>query len=102
MQQGEIWLIEHPDRTARPALVVTRSEAIPVLREIVVAPITSTIRDIPTCIAVGQREGIDRDSVVTFDQLRCVPKSALRLRLGGLSMLRRHEICSALAALSDC
>ena len=102
MQQGEIWLVEHPSRRARPALVVTRSEAIPVLNEVVVAPITSTIREIPTCIAVGAAEGIDHDSVVVFDQLRCIPKSALALRLGRLPPGRHHEICTALAALSDC
>ncbi|CAN5716872.1 hypothetical protein BH24ACT5_BH24ACT5_18530 [soil metagenome] len=102
MHQGEIWLIEQSNRQARPALVVTRSEAIPVLNEVVVAPITSTIRDIPTCITVGRPEGLDHDSVVTFDQLRCIPKSAMALRLGELPIGRRHEICSALAALSDC
>lgn len=102
MQQGEIWLVEHPNRKARPALVVTRSEAIPVLSEVVVAPVTSTIRDIPTCIPVGTAEGLHHDSVVSFDQLRCIPKVALTLRLGGLIGGGRHEICSALSALSDC
>lgn len=102
MRQGEIWLIEHPNRKTRPALVVTRSEAIDVLNEVVVGPITSTLRNIPTCIAVGRDEGLDHASVVTFDQLRCIPKSAMAHRLGGLPSGRRHEICTALAALSDC
>jgi mRNA interferase MazF len=102
VKQGDIWLVEQSHRTGRPALVVTRSEAISVLTEIVVAPITSTLRNIPTCIAVGRSEGLDHDSVVSFDQLRCVPKSALTVRLGELEHGRRHEICSALAALSDC
>lgn len=102
MQQGEIWLVEHPNRKARPALVITRSEAIPVLNEVIVAPITSTIRDIPTCIPVGAAEGIDHHSVAVFDQLRCIPKSAMATRLGRLADGRRPEICTALAALSDC
>jgi mRNA interferase MazF len=102
VKQGEIWLVEQPHRKARPALVVTRSEAIGVLNEVVVAPITSTLRDIPTCIPVGRPEGIDRESVISFDQLRCIPKAALTLRLGELALDRRHEICSALAAVSDC
>jgi mRNA interferase MazF len=102
MQQGEIWLVEHPNRKARPALIVTRSEAIPVLREIVVAPVTSTIRAIPTCIAVGGDEGLSHDSVVSFDHLRCIPKASLTTRIGAIGAARRHEICTAMAALSDC
>lgn len=102
MRQGDVWLVEHPNRAARPALVITRSEAIPVLSTIVVAPITSTLRDIPTTIAIGPAEGLDHDSVVMFDQLRSVPKAAMTLRIGSLASARRREICSALAALSDC
>lgn len=102
MRQGDVWLVEHPNRKVRPALVITRSEAIPVLNTVVVAPITSTLRDIPTTIAVGEPEGLDHECVVMFDQLRCIPKSAMTVRIGSLGPVRRHEICSALAALSDC
>jgi mRNA-degrading endonuclease toxin of MazEF toxin-antitoxin module len=51
--QAELWLMETPNRKRRPVLIVSRDEAIPVLNNLVVAPITSTARDIPTCIAVG-------------------------------------------------
>ena len=72
------------------------------LREVVVAPITSTIRLIPTCLAVGRDEGLDHDSVVSFDQLRSLPKAAFTVRIGALPSGRRHEMCAALAAMSDC
>ena len=48
--QGELWLMETPNRKQRPVLVVSRNEVIPVLNNVVVAPLTSTIRDIATCI----------------------------------------------------
>jgi len=68
-------------------LVVSRNEAIPVLSSVVVAPVTSTIRTIPTCVLVGPDEGIDHDSVATFDNMG--PSG-------------HYVICSALSALADC
>jgi len=100
--QAELWLMETPNQKRRPVLVVSRDEAIPVLNNIVVAPITSTIRDIPTCIPVGSNEGIDHDSVATFDNLAAVPKSVLTTRLGTLGVDGRRQICVALAALANC
>lgn len=94
--------MQPPNGKQRPALVVTRNEAIPVLNNVVVAPITTTIRGIPTCIPVGPDEGLDREGVATFDNLAAVPKSVLTLRLGHLGPVRRAEICDALRSLADC
>ena len=100
--QAEIWLMETPNRKRRPVLVVTRDEAIPLLNNVVVAPVTSTIRNIPTCLRVGPDEGIDQDSVATFDNLAAVPKSVLTTRLGQLGPAGRGQICTALEALANC
>ncbi|OFW66565.1 MAG: hypothetical protein A2Z12_01930 [Actinobacteria bacterium RBG_16_68_21] len=94
--------METPNQKRRPVLVVSRDEVIPVLNNVVVAPITSTIRNIPTCIPVGPDEGIDHDSVATFDNLAAVPKSVLTKRLGKLSADGRRRICEALAAVANC
>ena len=85
----------------RPVLVVTRSEAIPVLNRILVAPVTRTIREIPTEVQLGNEDGLPAPCVASFDNLQPVPKSFLMERLGSI-WHRRHEICSALEALSDC
>lgn len=100
--QGDLWLLEPPNGKRRPVLVVSRNEAIPVLNNIVVAPVTSTIRSIPTCVAVGPDDGLDHDSVATFDGLGAVPKSVLTTRLGSLGPHGRQRICDALRALADC
>ena len=60
------------------------------------------LRDIPTCIRVGSDEGIDHDSVATFDNLAAVPKSVLTTRLGQLGAGGRRQICDALDALANC
>ena len=56
-QQGEIWWAEAEDKR-RPVFVVTRNEAIPVLSTIVVAPVTRTVRHIPTEVALGAQHGM--------------------------------------------
>lgn len=100
--QGELWLMETPNQKRRPVLIVSRDDIIPVLGNIIVAPVTSTIRAIPTCIPVGADEGIDHDSVATFENLAAVPRSVLTRRLGQLDAGGRQQICAALAAMADC
>jgi len=94
--------METPNAKRRPVLVVSRNEAIAVLSNVVVAPVTSTIRNIPTCIPVGPDEGVDHESVATFDNLAAVPKAVLTVRLGRLGPDGHHRICDALDAMADC
>ena len=94
--------METPNQKRRPVLVVSRDEVIPVVNNVVVAPVTSTVRNIPTCIQVGSAEGLDHESVAMFDNLGAVPKSVLTKRLGGLGVGGRQRICDALAALANC
>ena len=100
--QAELWLMETPNQKRRPVLVVSRDEVIPVLNNVVVVPVTSTIREIPTCVRVGPDEGIDHDSVAAFDNLAAVPKSVLTRRLGKLGVDGRRRICEALDAVANC
>jgi mRNA interferase MazF len=100
--QGEVWLMEPPNGKRRPVLVISRNEVIPVLNNVVVAPLTSTVRSIPTCILIGREDGVDHDSVASFDNMATVPKSVLTTRLGVLSGVARGRICDALSALADC
>ena len=99
-RQGEIWWAES-EQSRRPVLVVTRSEAVGVLRAIVVAPLTRTIRDIPTELRLGPDEGLAVDCVASFDNLQRVRRSALTHKAGDLGP-RRQEACAALLALADC
>ena len=100
--QAELWLMETTNEKRRPVLIISRDEVIPVVNNIMVAPVTTTIRNIPTCIPVGANEGIDHDSVATFGNLSAVPKSVLTTRLGELGLGGRQQICEALDAIADC
>ena len=98
--QGEIWWAEAEDKR-RPVLVVTRSEAVAVLTGIVVAPVTRSVRQIPTEILLGEEEGLPEECAASFDNLQRVRRSALTERAGSLGS-RREEICRSLRALADC
>ncbi len=71
------------------------------LSTFVVAPVTRTIRSIPTEIVLGQEEGLAVDCVASFDNLQPAARSALTRRIGSLRSAR-WEICRALSALADC
>ena len=95
-------MMETPNAKRRPVLIVSRNEVIPVVNNVVVAPVTSMIRSIPTCLPVGPDSGVDHESVATFDNLAAVPKSVLTTRLGDLGITGRSQICSALTAMANC
>ena len=98
--QGDIWWAEAEDQR-RPVLVVTRSESIPVLNRILVAPVTRTVRGIPTELPLDAEDGLPEPCAASFDNLQPIRKSYLTDRLSSVRN-RRHEICAALEALADC
>jgi mRNA interferase MazF len=100
--QGEVWWAEAPEMGVRPVLVVTRDQAIPVLRTVLVAPITRTVRGIPTEIELGPDDGLREVCAATFDNLQPVPTWSLRDRAAPSTAARRGEICQRLSALADC
>ena len=99
--QGEVWWAEAEDKR-RPVLVVTRSDAIPVLSWIVVAPVTRTVRQIPTEVNLGESHGLPDACVASFDNLQPIRRSFLTERAGQLQVDQLGEIRRALGALADC
>ncbi len=99
--QGEIWWAEAEGKR-RPVLVVTRSDAVPVLTWIIVAPVTRTIREIPTEVRLGPSHGLPDECVASFDNLQPIRRSFLTQRAGELQIDELDEICRALQALADC
>lgn len=67
-----------------PVVIVTRDGAIPVLRNVCVAVVTSTVRSAPTEVPVGRDEGLNRDAVVNCDDLVTVSKGVLGRYRGSL------------------
>jgi mRNA interferase MazF len=100
--RGDVWWAEAEDKR-RPVLVVTRSEAVEVLTSIVVAPISRTVRGIPSELPLGMAEGLQVDCAASFDNLRTVKwRGLLTSRLGSLPANRQQDFCDAFRASADC
>ncbi|MCB1264624.1 MAG: type II toxin-antitoxin system PemK/MazF family toxin [Mycobacterium sp.] len=67
---------------ARPVLVLTRELVRPHLTRVTVAPITGTVRGLSTEVPVGVRNGLEKDCVVSIDNIATIPVAALRRQIG--------------------
>lgn len=101
-RRGEVWWGEIEAVGRRPFLVMTRSAAISVLHSVLAAPVTRTVRNIPTELHLGPADGMPTECAASFDNLRVVPKAYLVDRQCTLEPLRLVEACHALRAAVDC
>jgi mRNA interferase MazF len=91
-----------PPNKQRPVLVLTRPSALGFLNQVMVAPITSTIRDIPTEVVLDVSDGMKRRCAVNLDHVASVPKNRLGRWLTTVSLSRLAQVCEALAFAVGC
>ena len=98
MKRGEVrwYTFKEPDKR-RPVLILTRSSAIGYLNTITVAPITTTIRDIPTEVYLSREDGLLTDCAVNFDNIQTVAKSKIGDLITYLSSVRLDETNTAIS-----
>lgn len=103
VSRGEIWLYEFkkPDKR-RPVLILTRDDVIPWVHTVLVAPITSTARGLPTEVTLGVEEGLKGPSVAKLDGVLPVPQANLKRYAGTVSASKMREVCRALAIAAGC
>jgi mRNA interferase MazF len=101
-RRGEIWWAELEDAGRRPYLVLTRDAAIPVLNRVLAAPLTRTVRGIPTEVPLGPADGLPVECAASFDNLTTVPRSHLVERITRLPPAVLAEVCAALRAATAC
>jgi len=82
--------------------VLHRNAAIGVLAEILVCPLTRTIRGIDTEVPLDQRDGLPEACVVSLDNLVMLPVSYLTERITKLGPERMADVCAALDVATDC
>lgn len=97
MRRGEIrwYRFQHPDKK-RPVLILTRESALDFLGEVTVAPITSTVRDIPSEVSLTRADGVPRECAVNLDHLQTVPKARIGQLIASLTAERMTAVQSAL------
>lgn len=100
--RGEVWWYEHPEEGRRPFLILTRDEAIPHLNQVLGAPVTRTIRGIPTEVALDRTDGMPVECALTFDNVAPIRLSLCTERVTTLSDERMDEACKALGRATSC
>jgi mRNA interferase MazF len=98
VQRGDIcwYTFKAPDRK-RPVLILSRDSAIAVLNSVTVAPITSTIRSIPTEVVLTEEDGVPDTCVANCDNLQTVPKSNIGDRISHLTTRKMREAATAVS-----
>ncbi len=103
IERGEIRLypFARPDKQ-RPVVILTREGAIGYLSTVTVAPITSTIRGVPSEVRLDATDGMKRECAVNLHNVVTVSKARLGRRVTALSPQRLREICTALGFALGC
>jgi mRNA interferase MazF len=102
VRRGEVRWAEHPDWPRRPALVLTRDEAIDRLNEIFVVLATSIIRGLPTEVELGPDDGMPRPCVLNAGHTATIAKGHLGELITTLGPERVAEVCRALNRATGC
>ena len=97
MKRGDIcWVLFEPPDKRRPAVILTRSSAIGYLAAVTVAPITTTIRRLPTEVSLGPDDGLPAECVVNLDGVHTVRKSTIGDRIASLDDGKVAQVDAAL------
>jgi mRNA interferase MazF len=103
LERGEVRLYRfpRPDKE-RPVLILTRRSAISYLSRVTVAPITSTIRGVPSEVALGPEDGLRQHCAANLHNIMTVNQEGVGRRLSQLSSQRLREICAAVNFALGC
>jgi len=103
VERGDIrfFRFPHPDKQ-RPVLVLTRDSALGYMARVTVAPVTSTIRGVPSEVALGPDDGLRQACAVNLHNVVTVSKDGLGRRLAHLDEARMKEVCAALGFALGC
>jgi mRNA interferase MazF len=103
LERGEIRLYRFPSPgKERPVLILTRGSALGYLARVTVAPITSTIRGVPSEVALGIEDGMKQPCAVNLHNVVTVAKDGLGRRVAQLRADRLRQVCAALAFALEC
>jgi len=101
-ERGDVWFAEVPGDKRRPVVVLTRSSVLPRLATILVAPVTTRVREIPTEVPLGPAQGLPRQCVANFDNILPLSKDVLVERVGRLATSDLRRVCAAARFAIQC
>ena len=103
ISRGDVRLYQFaPPDKKRPVVVLTRGSAISYLSTVTVAPITSTIRGVPSEVVLTAEDGMKAPCAVNLHNAITVSQLRLGRRVAQLDPTRMTEICAALRFSLGC
>ncbi len=98
MKRGEVrwYKFQSPDKK-RPVVILTRDSILEYLNEVTIAPITSTIRDIPSEVILSRQDGMSNDCALNCDHIQTVSKSKIGSLITTLSKEKLNELSKAIS-----
>ena len=102
LAHGQVWWADLDDAKVRPVVVLTRGRVASRLSRVLVAPVTSTIRGLPTEVVVGPAEGLRGGSVANLDNSQLIEVDRLLERCGSVQSHRWPEFCAAMQRVLGC
>ena len=97
MNRGEIrWYKFKPPDKKRPILILTRNTVISYLGEVTIAPITTTIRDIPSEVHLSVADGMSKVCVINFDHIQTVSKNKIGSKITLLPKEKLNQVGNAI------
>jgi mRNA interferase MazF len=102
MKHGEIrwYKFALPDKK-RPVLILTRDSVLEYLGEVTIAPITTTVRDIPSEVFLSTVDGMPQACAVNCDHLQTVAKGKIGPLITSLSRTKMLEVARAIRFALD-
>jgi len=97
VKRGDIWWAELASPAGRrPVVLLSRNEGYTVRGLVIVAPLTTRIRGIPSEVPLGDEDGVPRACVINVDIITTIAKASLRERMTTLSAEKLKGIEKAL------
>ncbi|RPJ12217.1 MAG: type II toxin-antitoxin system PemK/MazF family toxin [Deltaproteobacteria bacterium] len=97
MKRGEIrwYKFVRPDKK-RPVLILTRNSVLDYLGEVTVAPITTTVRNIPSEVFLAKVDGLPQDCAVNCDHVQTVSKAKIGPLITSLTPSKMNDVGRAI------
>lgn len=100
--RGEVWWYEHPTVGRRPFLILTRTQAVAVLNQVLAVPATRSIRGIPTEVRLDEEHGMPAPCVLSLDNVSLIRPALCVERITELGPEVMDDVCAALAVATAC
>ncbi len=103
LTRGDVRLCRFPPPDKqRPVLVLTRDSAIRLLSTVTVAPITSTVRGVPSEVVLDVADGMRSRCAVNLHNAVTISQARLGRRVSSLNSTRLEEVYGALRFALGC